>query len=44
MVLAGRRDEAGKAVVEELRSLGSESEFIDADVRKEDAGHARGAL
>jgi NAD(P)-dependent dehydrogenase (short-subunit alcohol dehydrogenase family) len=36
VVVAGRRDEAGKALVKELRSLGSEAEFIDADVRKED--------
>ncbi|HSY89018.1 MAG TPA: glucose 1-dehydrogenase [Verrucomicrobiae bacterium] len=35
VVVAGRRDEAGKALVEELRSLGSEAEFINADVRKE---------
>jgi hypothetical protein len=31
-----RRDEAGNALVRELRSLGSEAEFINADVRKED--------
>ena len=36
LVIAGRRDEAGKAFVKELRSLGSEAEFINADVRKED--------
>ena len=36
VVVAGRRDEAGKALVEELRSLGSEAEYINADVRKED--------
>src|SRR5882757_4815980 len=36
VVVAGRRDEAGKALVKELRSLGSEAEFIHADVRKED--------
>src|SRR6202008_3234343 len=36
VVVAGRRDEAGKALVTELRSLGSEAEFINADVRKED--------
>src|SRR6202140_1878603 len=34
-VVAGRRDEAGKALVKELRSFGSEAEFINADVRKE---------
>ena len=36
VVVAGRRDEAGKALVTELRSFGSEAEFIKADVRKED--------
>ncbi|CAE6846554.1 SDR family NAD(P)-dependent oxidoreductase [Paraburkholderia aspalathi] len=36
VVVAGRRDEAGEALVKELRSLGSEVEFIKADVRKED--------
>src|SRR6201987_694040 len=36
VVVAGRRNEAGKALVKELRSFGSEAEFINADVRKED--------
>src|SRR5258705_10328851 len=36
VVVAGRRDEAGKALGKELRSFGSEAEFINADVRKED--------
>jgi NAD(P)-dependent dehydrogenase (short-subunit alcohol dehydrogenase family) len=36
VVVAGRRDEAGKAVADELRGFGSEAEFINADVRKED--------
>src|SRR5437879_7108259 len=36
VVVAGRRDEAGNALVKELRSLGPEAEFINADVRKED--------
>src|SRR5579863_5738538 len=36
LVVSGRRDEAGKALVAELRSFGSEAEFINADVRKED--------
>ncbi len=36
MVVGGRRDEAGKALAEELRSFGTEAEFINADVRKED--------
>jgi NAD(P)-dependent dehydrogenase (short-subunit alcohol dehydrogenase family) len=35
VVVAGRRDAAGKALVEELRAFGSEAEFINADVRKE---------
>jgi NAD(P)-dependent dehydrogenase (short-subunit alcohol dehydrogenase family) len=36
VVVAGRRDEAGKELVKELLSFGSEAEFIHADVRKED--------
>src|SRR5260370_6461331 len=36
VVVAGRRDEAGKALAKELRSFGSEAEFVNADVRKED--------
>ncbi len=36
VVVAGRRDEAGKVLVQELRAAGSEAEFINADVRKED--------
>jgi NAD(P)-dependent dehydrogenase (short-subunit alcohol dehydrogenase family) len=36
VVVSGRRDEAGKALVEELRSLGSEAEFINADVRDDE--------
>jgi NAD(P)-dependent dehydrogenase (short-subunit alcohol dehydrogenase family) len=36
VVVSGRRDEAGKALAEELRSFGSEAEFINADVRKEE--------
>jgi NAD(P)-dependent dehydrogenase (short-subunit alcohol dehydrogenase family) len=36
VVVAGRRDEVGQALATELRSLGSEAEFISADVRKEE--------
>src|SRR6201981_769939 len=36
VVVAGRRDEAGNALVQELRALGSAGEFINADVRKEE--------
>jgi NAD(P)-dependent dehydrogenase (short-subunit alcohol dehydrogenase family) len=36
VAVAGRRDEIGKELVKELRSLGAEAEFIKADVRKED--------
>ena len=36
VVVSGRHDEAGKALAEELRSFGSEAEFINADVRKEE--------
>src|SRR4030088_2307760 len=35
VVISGRRDEAGKALVNELRALGSEAELSNADVRKE---------
>ena len=35
VVVAGRRDEAGQALVKELRSFGAEADFINADVRKE---------
>ena len=36
VMVAGRRDEVGKTLAKELRSLGSEAEYINADVRKED--------
>jgi NAD(P)-dependent dehydrogenase (short-subunit alcohol dehydrogenase family) len=36
VVVSGRRDEAGNALAKELRALGSEAEFINVDVRKED--------
>ena len=36
VVVAGRRDEVGQALARELRSLGSEAEFINADVRKDE--------
>jgi NAD(P)-dependent dehydrogenase (short-subunit alcohol dehydrogenase family) len=36
IVVSGRRDEAVEALASELRSLGSEAEYIRADVRKED--------
>jgi NAD(P)-dependent dehydrogenase (short-subunit alcohol dehydrogenase family) len=36
VVVSGRRDEAGEALADELRLLGSEAEYIRADVRKED--------
>jgi NAD(P)-dependent dehydrogenase (short-subunit alcohol dehydrogenase family) len=36
VVVSGRRDDAGKELAEELRSFGTEAEFINADVRKED--------
>jgi NAD(P)-dependent dehydrogenase (short-subunit alcohol dehydrogenase family) len=36
VVVAGRRNEVGQALAKELRSLGSEAEFINADIRKED--------
>jgi NAD(P)-dependent dehydrogenase (short-subunit alcohol dehydrogenase family) len=36
VVVAGRRDEPGRVLADELRSLGSEADFIHADVRDED--------
>src|ERR1700688_789432 len=36
VVASGRRDEAGEELLSELRSLGTEAEFIKADVRIED--------
>src|SRR3984893_6736544 len=35
IVVSGRRDELGEALVSELRALGAEAEFIRADVRHE---------
>jgi NAD(P)-dependent dehydrogenase (short-subunit alcohol dehydrogenase family) len=35
VVVSGRRDDAGQALVTELRALGAEAEFIRADVRRE---------
>ena len=34
VVVAGRRDAAGKELAQELRSFGSEAEFMNADVRQ----------
>jgi NAD(P)-dependent dehydrogenase (short-subunit alcohol dehydrogenase family) len=36
LVVSGRHEDAGQALVSELRALGSEAEFIRADVRHED--------
>jgi NAD(P)-dependent dehydrogenase (short-subunit alcohol dehydrogenase family) len=36
VVVSGRMPDAGQTLVSELRSLGAEAEFIQADVRKED--------
>src|SRR6476619_7263375 len=36
VVVSGRRDDAGQALVAELRALGVEAEFVRADVRRED--------
>jgi NAD(P)-dependent dehydrogenase (short-subunit alcohol dehydrogenase family) len=36
LVVSGRKPDAGQALVSELRSLGTEAEFIQADVRKDD--------
>jgi NAD(P)-dependent dehydrogenase (short-subunit alcohol dehydrogenase family) len=40
VTVAGRRDAVGAELVNQLRALGSEAEFINADVRKEDEVHA----
>jgi NAD(P)-dependent dehydrogenase (short-subunit alcohol dehydrogenase family) len=36
IVVSGRHEDAGQALVAELRSLGAEAEFVQADVRHED--------
>src|ERR1700757_2664683 len=36
LVVSGRHEQAGQALAIELRSLGSEAEFVRADVRRED--------
>ena len=36
IVVSGRRDEIGEALVTELRTLGAEAEYVRADVRHED--------
>ena len=36
IVVSGRRDEAGQALATELRALGAEAEYVQADVRHED--------
>jgi NAD(P)-dependent dehydrogenase (short-subunit alcohol dehydrogenase family) len=36
VVVSGRRDDAGRALVSELGALGAEAEFVRADVRHED--------
>jgi NAD(P)-dependent dehydrogenase (short-subunit alcohol dehydrogenase family) len=36
VVVSGRKQDAGQALVRELRSLGAEAEFVQADVRRED--------
>jgi NAD(P)-dependent dehydrogenase (short-subunit alcohol dehydrogenase family) len=39
VVVSGRKQDAGEALVSELRSLGAEAEFVQADVRNEDDVH-----
>jgi NAD(P)-dependent dehydrogenase (short-subunit alcohol dehydrogenase family) len=36
IIVSGRRDEAGQVLAKELRALGVEAEFVNADVRKEE--------
>jgi NAD(P)-dependent dehydrogenase (short-subunit alcohol dehydrogenase family) len=40
VVVSGRRDEAGQALVTELRALGAAAEYVRADVRLEKEVHA----
>src|ERR1700726_3671605 len=40
IVIAGRRDEAGRNLVAELREIGAEAEYWRADVRHEDGVHS----
>jgi NAD(P)-dependent dehydrogenase (short-subunit alcohol dehydrogenase family) len=40
LVVAGRRDEVGEALVTELRSLGAEAEYVRSDVRSDDDSRA----
>src|SRR5260370_37541802 len=40
LVVAGRRQDAGRQLTAELRALGAEAEFIRADVRHEEIGRA----
>ena len=37
VVVSGRREQAGRSLAEELRALDAEAEFIQADVRQDDA-------
>jgi NAD(P)-dependent dehydrogenase (short-subunit alcohol dehydrogenase family) len=37
LVVSGRRDEVGQALVTELRAFGAESEYVRSDVRSDDA-------
>jgi NAD(P)-dependent dehydrogenase (short-subunit alcohol dehydrogenase family) len=39
VVVSGRKQDAGQTLVSELRSLGAEAEFVQADVRNEDDVH-----
>ena len=36
VVISGRREDAGRELVTELRALGAQAEFARADVRRED--------
>jgi NAD(P)-dependent dehydrogenase (short-subunit alcohol dehydrogenase family) len=36
VVVSGRREDAGRALAAELRTLGAQAEFVQADVRHED--------
>jgi NAD(P)-dependent dehydrogenase (short-subunit alcohol dehydrogenase family) len=36
VIVSGRREDAGRALMEEIRNTGGKAEFIRADVRHED--------
>jgi len=41
VVVSGRHDDAGEALARELRELGTDAEFVHADIRHEDVKRSR---